>query len=203
MQDNNSKTGLFQPSDKSYFGLMLRSEILQWKLNRTPLWNIPLRNWIIKKLFGSIDGAAYCIQNPIHVSYGKNIFIGKNFFANYNCVIMDHAMVQIGDNCLLAPNVSLLTIKHPLVAEERIVRFVENSFEPHHRGNYELIQPITIGNNVWIAAGCTVCAGVTIGDNSVIGAGSVVTRDIPANVLAFGTPCRVIRPISEDDRVLF
>ena len=197
----SKEVNVFQPTDKSHFRTMLRSELILWKLNRTPIWNIPLRNWLVKKLFGSIDGAAYCIQVPFHVSYGKNTYIGKNFFANYNCVIMDHAKVHIGDNVLLAPNVSILTINHPLVAEERIVRFVENSFEPYHRGDYELIQPISIGNNVWIAAGTTICAGVTIGDNSVIGAGSIVTRDIPANVFAYGSPCRVVREITDEDRV--
>ena len=198
---NGKEVNVFQPTDKSHFWTMLRSEIIQWKLNRTPIWNIPLRNWLTKRLFGSIDGTAYCIEPPFHAFYGNNTHIGKNFIANYNCVIMDHAEVHIGDNCLIAPNVSILTISHPLVADERIVHVIPHSFEPKGRGNYEVVQPITIGNNCWIATGVTICAGVTIGDNAVIGAGSVVTKDIPANVLAAGTPCRVIREITDEDRI--
>lgn len=193
---------LFQPTDKSHFRAMLRSEFLQWRLNKTPLWNIPMRNFLIRKLFGSIDGTSYCIQHPFHVSYGKNLFVGKNFFANYNCVIMDHAEVHIGDNVLLGPNVSILTVAHPLDAAERRIHKEANSFEPHKRGDYELIAPVTIGSDVWIAAGSIICHGVAIGDNSVIGAGSIVTRDIPANVFACGSPCRVVRPITEDDRIM-
>ena len=115
---------------------------------------------------------------------------------------MDHAEVHIGDNVLLGPNVSILTVAHPLDAAERRIREEPNSFEPHKRGDYELIAPVTIGNDVWIAAGSIICHGVAIGDNSVIGAGSVVTRDIPANVFACGSPCRVVRPITEVDRIM-
>ena len=189
------ETKPFQPTDKANFKAMLRSELIQWRLNKTPLWNIPMRNWLLKKLFGSIDGKPYAVQIPFHVSYGKNTHIGKNFVANYNCVILDSAEVRIGDNCMLAPNVSIFTVSHPLDASERAIHSIPNSFEPQGRGNYEIIAPVTIGNNVWIAAGSIVCPGVTIGDNVVIGAGSVVTRDIPSDVFACGVPCRVIRQL--------
>ena len=192
----------FYPTDKSNLRKMLRSEIIQWMLNKTPIWNIPKRNFLLKQLFGSIDGQVYCVNPPFHCNSGKFIHVGKNFFANYNCIIMDHAEVLIGDNVMLAPNVSILTVTHPMSPEERVVKNIQNSFEPHKRGNIEIVKPIIIGNNVWIATGATVCAGVTIGDNSVIGAGSVVTKDIPANVFACGIPCKVVREITEEDKVL-
>ncbi len=108
---------------------------------------------------------------------------------------MDYAEISIGDNCWLGPNVSVLTVAHPMLAEERNVFHMQDSFEPGKRGNVEIVKPVTIGNNVWIAAGSVVCAGVKIGDNTVIGAGSVVTRDIPSNVFACGVPCQVKRVI--------
>lgn len=192
---------VFQPTDKSMFWTMFRSEFLQRRLNKTPIWNIPKRNWLFKKLVASIDGTAYCVQPPFHISDGSKTHIGKNFFANYNCVIMDHGGVHIGDNVLLAPNVSILTVSHPFLAEQRIIRKIPNSFEPHGRGNYELIASVKVGNNVWIATGAIICPGVTIGNNAVIGAGSVVTKDIPPNTFACGVPAKVIREITEEDRL--
>lgn len=192
---------LFKPTDKSNFFPMLRTELILRSLNKTPLWNIPKRNVLTNLLFGSIDGTAYALQPPFYVNDGKNIYVGKNFFANWNVMILDHAKVTIGDNVMLAPNVMITTVTHPKNAQQRIVQVMENSFEPKKRGNIELVAPITIGNNVWIAAGSVICPGVTIGDNSIIGANSVVTKDIPANVLACGAPCKVIREITEEDRI--
>lgn len=189
------------PTNKSLFPIMLRSEFFQWILNKTPLWNIPKRNWLFKKIVAQIDGKPYCVMSPIFLQQGNNLYIGRNFFCNHNCLFLDRAEIHIGDNVLLAPNVSILTISHPMQAEQRIVRKFKDSFEPQKRGNYELIAPVTIGNNVWIATGSIVCPGVTIGDNSVIGAGSVVTKDIPPNTFACGCPAKVIRPITEEDRV--
>ena len=111
-----------------------------------------------------------------------NIEIGENFYANVNLVILDGAKVSIGANAFIAPNVGIYTAGHPLDAEQR------------NRG-LEYARPVTIGNNVWIGAGVCILPGVTIGDNTVIGAGSVVTKDIPSNVLAVGNPCRVIKEI--------
>lgn len=201
--NNKDAFCFFQPTDKSFFWTMLRSEFLQHKLNRTPLWRIKKRNRLLKKLFGSIDGVPYCIYSPLHVQQGNNIHIGKNFLCNYNLTILDHAKVTIGDNVLIAPNVSILTVSHPMIAEQRIARRFPNSFEMQSRGDWEIIRPVHIGNNVWIATDAIICPGVTIGDNSVIGAGSVVTKNIPPNVLAYGVPCRVIREITDEDRLDF
>ena len=191
----------FKPTDKSNFLPMLRTEFLLRSLNKTPLWNIPKRNFLTKKLFGSIDGTAYALQPPFHVNDGKYIHVGKNFFANWNVMILDHAEVKIGDNVMLAPNVIITTVTHPKDSEQRIVKIMDNSFEPKKRGNIELVAPVTIGNNVWIASGSVICPGVTIGENTIIGANSVVTKDVPANVLACGAPCRVIRTITEEEKI--
>ena len=187
----------FHPVARENFWPMLRSEWLQWRLNKTPLWNIPMRNFLLRRLLASMDGPPFAVNLPFHVSMGNMTHIGKDFFANHGCVIYDHAEVRIGDNVLLGPNVIITTISHPMDAKERAFRFCSNSFEPQKRVDVEEIAPITIGSNVWIAAGAIICPGVSIGDNTVIGAGSVVTRDIPANVFACGVPCRVVRALSE------
>ena len=189
------------PTDLSAMTKMVRGYLLTSRLNRTSMLLQGRRTRLLKRLFGSLDGAPYYVQSPLYVDYGCNTHVGKNFLSNYNLVIMDEGRVTIGDNVMLAPNVVITTVEHPFVVEQRNVCWVPNRFPSNHRGNYEYAKPITIGNNVWICASVTVCAGVSIGDNSIIGAGSVVTRDIPANVLAFGVPCRVVREITEADRM--
>ena len=127
------------------------------------------------------------INPPFYCDYGFHIEVGENFFANYNCTIIDVAKVKIGDNCQLAPNVSIYTAGHPVHPDSR------NSL-------YEYGIGVTIGDNVWIGGNTVILPGVHIGSNTVIGAGSVVTKDIPDWVIAAGNPCRVIRKITEDDR---
>lgn len=140
---------------------------------------------VVKELLGKSENAM--INPPFYCDYGKHIEVGKNFFANYNCTILDVAKVTIGDNCQFAPNVSIYTAGHPVHPETR------NTM-------YEYGISVTIGNNVWIGGNTVILPGVQIGDNVVIGAGSVVTRDIPANTIAAGNPCRVLREITEADR---
>ena len=127
------------------------------------------------------------INPPFYCDYGKRIKIGKHFFANYNCTIIDVARVTIGDNCMLAPNVAIYTAGHPIHPQTR-------------NSGYEYGKSVTIGDNVWIGGNAVVCPGVTIGSNVVIGAGSVVTKDIPDWCVAAGNPCKVIRKITDDDR---
>ncbi|MCU0366628.1 MAG: sugar O-acetyltransferase [Bacteroidales bacterium] len=122
------------------------------------------------------------IEPPFYCDYGYNIRAGKNFYANFSCTILDVNPVIIGDNVMFGPNVQIYTATHPLDPEERMKGL------EHARG-------IVIGDNVWLAGGVILCPGVKIGDNTTIGAGSVVTRDIPARVLAAGNPCRVIRSL--------
>lgn len=145
------------------------------------------RNEIVRALFGSV-GKNPWIESPFSCDYGYNITVGDNFYTNTNCTILDCARVTIGDNVLIGPNVSFYTPNHAMDAQER-------------KEGYERSLQITIGNNVWISGSVTLLPGVTIGDNSIIGAGSVVTKSIPANVVAAGVPCRVIRPISAEDKV--
>ena len=139
---------------------------------------------IVKELLGKSENAF--INPPFYCDYGKNIEVGKNFFANYNCTIIDVAKVKIGDNCQFAPNVSIYTAGHPLHPVAR------NSL-------YEYGIEVTVGDNVWIGGNTVIMPGVHIGSNTVIGAGSVVTKDIPDWVVAVGNPCRVIREITEED----
>ncbi len=143
------------------------------------------RKEILEQLIGNIKGS-YLINAPFYCDYGSHITIGNNFFANYNCKILDGAEVVFGDDVRIGPDCSFLTPNHPL---EPVMR----------KDGYEIFQPIHVGNNVWFGANVTVLPGVTIGDDSVIGAGSVVTRDIPANVFAAGVPCRVIRTLDNED----
>ncbi len=140
-------------------------------------------------------------MSPFHAQQGNNTYIGKNFFCNANCQILDHEEAYIGDNVLFGPNVTIMTISHSMDAKQRKIEHFANSFEPRKRGNIEINAPVVIGDDVWLAAGVTVCPGVTIGCNSVIGAGSVVTRDIPSNVFACGVPCRVVREITASDSI--
>lgn len=192
---------IINPSNKVFLWKMLKSEILQRSFNRTAVWNLPKRNWLLRRLLGSIDGNPYLVQIPFHCSYGCNIHIGKNFFSNNNCVMMDHAEIRIGDNVMLAPNVTITTVNHPLDPTERRVFDTRDSFHPGKKGNWEIIAPVTIGDDVWIGTGSIILPGVTIGSGTTIGAGSVVTHDIPPNVLAVGVPCRVVREITDVDRI--
>ncbi|WP_019614209.1 sugar O-acetyltransferase [Psychromonas ossibalaenae] len=139
----------------------------------------------IKTLLPNARGQA-SLKPPFHCDYGSNIIVGENFYANFNCTVLDVNTVEIGDNVMFAPNVQVYTAGHPLDVKSRVEEGVEFGL------------PIKIGNNVWVGGGAIICPGVTIGDNTVIGAGAVVTKDVPANVLAAGNPCRVIKAIDNE-----
>ncbi len=192
---------LFNQTNLRVLLKMTRGYLLMRKLNRTSMLNQGKRNRIMRKLFGSLAGKTFYVQSPLYVDYGHNIHIGKNFLSNFNLILQDEAEIRIGDNVMIASNVIITTDIHPLLSCERNVCWVPNKFPHNHKGVYVHAKPITIEDNVWICANTTVCAGVTIGKNSVIGAGSIVTRDIPPNVLAYGSPCRVIRELTEADKV--
>ena len=140
---------------------------------------------LLEELLGEMDNLAIVVA-PFWCDYGYNISVGKNFFANHNTVILDDAKVTFGDNVFIAPNCGFYTAGHPIDAKRR-------------NQGLEYAYPITVGNNVWIGAGVHVMPGITIGDNVVVGGGSVVVKDIPSNSVAVGNPCKVIRPITEED----
>ena len=139
------------------------------------------RNVTVRKLqdYNSV------VQQPLFCTYGYNTCVGDNFFLNVNGKLMDSGKITIGDNVFIAPNVCIVTEEHAMDVKQRLE-------------GLEYTHPVTIGNNVWICTGAIILPGVTIGDNSVIGAGSVVTKDIPANSLAVGNPCRVIRTLEQN-----
>ncbi len=178
-------SGMLYTVDDELLEEQRRARRLTYKLNTMDRSEFKGIAEVIKELFGKSEGAF--VNPPFYCDYGTNIEIGKDFFANYNCTILDVAKVRIGDNCLFAPNVALYTAGHPLHPDYR------NTF-------YEYGAEINIGNNVWLGGNVVVCPGVTIGDNVVVGAGSVVTKDIPSWSLAVGNPCRVIRKIDERDK---
>ena len=136
------------------------------------------------------------MEQGLRVEYGFNVTIGKNFYANFDCKFHDVCPITIGDNVMFGPNVIIATPMHPLLAEERNPQQFPDGFY-----NIEYAKPVTIGNGVWLAAGVIVCGGVHIGDDVVIAAGSVVTRDIPSHSMAAGVPCKVLRPLSEKDKM--
>lgn len=172
-------------SDEEVFEEQKKARVLTQKLNTVDRSDFSAIAEIVKELFGKSENAF--VNPPFYCDYGSHIEVGKNFFANYNCTILDVAKVIIGDNCQLAPNVSIYTAGHPVHPETR-------------NSGYEYGIKVTIGDNVWIGGNTVICPGVHIGDNVVIGAGSVVTKDIPDMVIAAGNPCKVIREITEDDR---
>lgn len=144
------------------------------------------RNEILKMLLGTTKNNFF-IEPPFYCDYGYNIEIGENFYSNYNLIILDCAKVTIGDNVLIGPNVGIYTAGHPLHYEIR-------------NQAYDYAFPISIGDNVWIGGNVVINPGVTIGENSVIGSGSVVTKDIPSNVIAMGNPCKEFRKLTDDDK---
>ncbi|MDE6151921.1 MAG: sugar O-acetyltransferase [Prevotella sp.] len=172
----------------SDIGKMLQAtEILCFRLNAMAPDRKAEREELVRRILGRI-GDSFLIHSPFRCDFGKHIFIGKNFISNFNLTILDEAVVTIGDNVFIGPNCGIYTINHALLPDQRNAGVMRAA-------------PVTIGNDVWLAADVKVLPGVTIGDGAVIGAGSVVTRDIPPRVLAAGNPCRVIREITEADRV--
>lgn len=169
----------------------LAEERLECKKKIYEYNHLPPERWgertdLIKNILGS-SGENVHIEEPFRCDYGSNIEVGENFFANYNLTVLDVGKVTIGDNVQIAPNVSIYTAGHPVHPDSR-------------NSGYEYGIDISIGDNVWIGGSTCILPGVHIGNNVVIGAGSVVTKDIPDNVIAVGNPCRVIREITEDDR---
>ena len=167
-------------------GERLLAKELLFEFNNLRPVEVEARNAILQKLFGK-TGRNFYVEPPFRCDYGYNIEIGDNFYANYNLVILDCASVKIGDNVFIAPNVGIYTAGHPIHSDLR-------------NQELEFALPIEIGNSVWIGGNVVINPGIKIGDNTVIGSGSVVTKNIPPNVVAVGNPCKVLRSITEDDK---
>ena len=177
--------GYLYPLDQELLDAHNNSKRLTRMLNATLETERAKRSEIAKELFAEAGDGTY-IEPPFYCDFGRNTRVGKNFYCNYDCVFLDCGNITIGDNVMLGPKVALYAVNHPIDPTVRAT-------------HYDYPEPITIGNNVWIGGSTVVCPGASIGDNTVIGAGSVVTKAIPANVVAAGNPCRVIRPITEED----
>lgn len=161
-----------------------------YDFNQTRPTELDKREALLKEMFAEIGENCY-IEPPLHANWGgKHCHFGKNVYANFNLTLVDDSHIYVGDYTMIALNVVISTAGHPILPELR-------------EKAYQYNMPVHIGRNCWIGAGALIMPGVTIGDNTVIGAGSVVTKDIPANVVAVGNPCRVMREIGEHDREFY
>ncbi|GAA0068633.1 sugar O-acetyltransferase [Clostridium sardiniense] len=163
-----------------------KSRMLTRLFNNSTEEQIPYRKELLKELFEKTGENLY-IEPPFRCDYGCHISVGNNFYANYDCIIVDVCKVEIGENVLFGPRVGIYTAGHPIDAEIRDT-------------GLEFGKPVKIGNSVWVGGSTVINPGVTIGNNVVIGSGSVVTKDIPDNVVAVGNPCRVLRQITDEDK---
>ena len=157
--------------------------------NNTRPMDVKRKDELLSKLLGS-RGKSIWMEAPIHFAYGSNTHKGDHVYANFNLTLVDDTHIYVGDHTMIGPNVIIATGGHPVLPELR-------------EQGYQYNMPVHIGRNCWIGAGAIILPGVTIGDNTVVGAGSVVTKDLPANVVAVGNPCRILREISDRDREFY
>lgn len=162
---------------------------LCWAYNQTRPSDMATREKLLRQLFGKLGKEPY-VEPTVFFGFGKNVEAGDRFFANNNCVFVDPGKIIFGDDVKIGPQCGFYTALHPLDPQQRAT-------------GAEAAYPIVVGNNVWFGGGVKVLPGVTIGDNAVIGAGSVVTKDIPANCLAVGNPCRVVRQLTAEDALRY
>lgn len=181
---------IYDPMDDELFSTQLALLELLYDFNATRPSELDKRGELLKKMFGSIGEGCY-IEPPLRANWaGKHVYMGDFCYANFNLTLVDDGNIYIGDRTLIGPNVTIATAGHPVLPELR-------------EKGLQFNRDVHIGRNVWIGSGVTIVPGVTIGDNCVIGAGSIVTRNIPDNSVAYGNPCRVIREIGEHDREYF
>ncbi len=187
MKNKLHTEALYLPLDPDILQEQRTYQELMYEFNHTRPSQTEKRAGLLSQMFADI-GDGCCIEAPFFANWGgHHVHLGRNVYANFNLTLVDDTHIYIGDNTLLGPNVVLATAGHPLLPELRAK-------------GYQFNAPIRIGKNCWLGAGVMVMPGVTIGDNTVIGAGSIVTRDIPAGVLAVGNPCHVLREIGEHER---
>lgn len=177
---------LYVAKDEELAKDFMRSRKLVRKINETTEEQGAERIELFRTLFRK-TGKNIWIETPFHCDYGCHISVGEEFYANYDCIMLDVCDITIGDYVLFGPRVSIYTAGHPIDASVRASQL-------------EFGKKVTIGNHVWVGGNTVINPGVTIGDNVVIGSGSVVTKDIPSGVIAVGNPCRVLREITQEDR---
>jgi maltose O-acetyltransferase len=187
MKQRMLRSELYRADDPELVADHARAQELLERYNRTGHNQREERDPLLRELLGAV-GDGVVVRPPLRCDYGSPITIGAGTFINYDCVLLDVVSITIGDHCQLGTRVQLVTPTHPI---DPIAR----------RRGWEAGKPVAIGNNVWLGAGVVVDPGVTIGDDTVVGAGAVVTRDLPAGVVAAGVPARVIREIGEGDRI--
>lgn len=187
MKDKMHTGELYLPGDEEIMREQLKCLDKLYDFNMTRPTQMEKRSALLKEMFAEIGEDCY-IEPPFHSNFGgKHVHFGKNIYANFNLTLVDDTHIYVGDYTMFGPNVTVATAGHPILPELR-------------RQGYQYNAPIRIGANCWIGAGALIMPGITIGDNVVIGAGSVVTKDIPSDVVAVGVPCRVLREISEHDK---
>lgn len=181
---------LYLPTDESIMKEQLVCLEKLYDYNHTRPLEQEKRQSLLKDMFAEIGENCY-IEPPFHSNWGgRNIHFGNNIYCNFNATLVDDTHIYVGDNTMFGPNVTVATAGHPINAELR-------------KQGYQYNAPVRIGKNCWIGAGALILPGVTIGDNVVIGAGSVVTKDVPSNVVAVGNPCKVLRQVGEKDNIYY
>ena len=185
---NKMHTGdLYLPNDKEIFEKQIECLDKLYDFNQTRPTELNKRSEMLKDMFAEIGENCY-IEPPFHANFGgKHVHFGNNIYANFNLTLVDDTHIYVGDCTMFGPNVVIATAGHPILPELRELAYQYN-------------MPVRIGRNCWLGAGVIVLPGVTIGDNTVVGAGAVVTKDLPANVVAVGNPCRVLREINDRDK---
>ncbi len=189
---------LFSPGDPELKAIKLRAHNLCQDYNRCYEDETEKRGALLREILGEIGEGTF-LQGPVTFHYGKHTRIGKRTFINFHFTVQDDAPVTIGDDCNFGPNVTIVTPLHPMLADERKAMLDRDG----NVRRFCYAKPVVIGSDCWFGASVTVCPGVTIGDRAVIGAGSVVTKDIPADTFAAGVPCRVIRRLGESDSMKY
>ena len=187
IQEKMHSGALYLPMDEALFQEQLDWLDRLWDFNATRPSQLAERETLLRELFAEIGEGCY-IEPPLHANWGgRHVHFGRNIYANFNLTLVDDTHIYVGDNTMFGPNVVVATAGHPLLPELREQGFQYNA-------------PVHIGRNCWIGAGAIILPGITVGDNVVVGAGSVVTKDLPSNVVAVGNPCKVLREVGQRDR---
>lgn len=178
---------IYFPNDEEIMKEQIKKLDRLYDFNMTRPTELEKRGAMLKEMFAEIGEDCY-IEPPLHSNFGGgHVHFGKNVYANFNLTLVDDTHIYVGDYTMIGPNVTIATAGHPILPELR-------------EKGYQFNMPVHIGKNCWIGAGAVILPGITIGDNVVVGAGSVVTKDLPSNVVAVGNPCKVLREVNEHDR---